>query len=157
MFGLFKSQPYRDDQLGEFKRSWQHWRGSIVLPSQQPVELHLSGDKKQPDAACLALARELPGKYDSLKPGIQAALFEHFEPYGQAVRDGEFPQNAVLVSKITRAEDVWSHVTLERILVEPMLDTPTVELAYAVAWDEEHTLGARFQQWNLVELCGSVA
>jgi hypothetical protein len=32
----------------------------------------------------------------------------------------------------------------------------TVEIAYRAAWDEEHTLGARFQRWELVELNGSV-
>jgi hypothetical protein len=32
----------------------------------------------------------------------------------------------------------------------------TTELAYAVAWDDDHMLGARFQSGNLVELCGSI-
>jgi hypothetical protein len=31
-----------------------------------------------------------------------------------------------------------------------------VELGLRVAWDEEHTLGARLQSGKLVELCGSV-
>lgn len=37
---------------------------------------------------------------------------------------------------------------------EQMVDT--VEVAYRVEWDEEHTLGARIQEWRLIELCGSV-
>jgi hypothetical protein len=32
----------------------------------------------------------------------------------------------------------------------------TVEVAYTVAWDDEHTIGARIQKWQLVEMCGSV-
>ena len=32
----------------------------------------------------------------------------------------------------------------------------TVELGYRVAWDEEHTLGARIRDGRLVELNGSV-
>ena len=31
-----------------------------------------------------------------------------------------------------------------------------VEIAYRVAWDEEHALGARFHDWALVEVNGSV-
>jgi hypothetical protein len=33
----------------------------------------------------------------------------------------------------------------------------TLELGYGVDWDEDHTLGARFQQGRLVELNGSTA
>ena len=42
----------------------------------------------------------------------------------------------------------------------PLLTTgqmvDTIEVAYKVEWDEEHTLGARIQEWRLVELSGSV-
>jgi len=47
------------------------------------------------------------------------------------------------------------------VLIEPLLTAGqmvnTVEgVAYRVAWDEEHTVGARIQDWRLIELCGSV-
>jgi hypothetical protein len=31
MFGLFKSPPYLDPQLGELTRSCGHWRGTLAL------------------------------------------------------------------------------------------------------------------------------
>jgi hypothetical protein len=42
------------------------------------------------------------------------------------------------------------------VLIEPLDGVPTIEIALSVAWDEEHTLGARIQEWRLLELCGSV-
>ncbi len=33
---------------------------------------------------------------------------------------------------------------------------PTLELAYRVPWDDEHTLGARVLDGVLLELCGSI-
>jgi hypothetical protein len=42
------------------------------------------------------------------------------------------------------------------VLIEPMRRVDTVEIAYRTAWDEEHTVGARFQDWAFVELNGSV-
>ena len=46
------------------------------------------------------------------------------------------------------------------VRIQPLLTAgqmvDTIEAAYKVEWDEEHTLGARIQEWRLVELCGSV-
>ena len=42
------------------------------------------------------------------------------------------------------------------VRIEPLSDIETVEIAYRAAWDEEHILGARFQNWALIELNGSV-
>ncbi|WP_295506892.1 hypothetical protein [Accumulibacter sp.] len=38
----------------------------------------------------------------------------------------------------------------------PLDDALTTELGYMTSWDEEHTLGARFQGDRFIELCGSV-
>jgi hypothetical protein len=45
---------------------------------------------------------------------------------------------------------------IEYILIGPLDRQLTVEIGYRVAWDEEHTLGARFRDGQLVELSGSV-
>ena len=42
------------------------------------------------------------------------------------------------------------------VSVTPLDGVLTVELGYSAAWDEEHTLGARFQANRFVELSGSV-
>ena len=53
-------------------------------------------------------------------------------------------------------EQVWGHISLVRVLIEPLGGVDTVEIAYRTDWDTEHTLGARFQGWALIELNGSV-
>ena len=58
--------------------------------------------------------------------------------------------------RLAGPDEVWPHVRPVRVLIERMGGRETVEIAYRVAWDEEHTLGARFQDWSLVEVNGSV-
>jgi hypothetical protein len=51
---------------------------------------------------------------------------------------------------------VWGQVSPVRVLIERLGGVDTVEIAYRTAGDTEHTLGARFQGWALMELNGSV-
>ena len=57
---------------------------------------------------------------------------------------------------LSRPEQVWGQVSPVRVLIERLGGVDTVEIAYRTAWDTEHTLGARFQGWALMELNGSV-
>ena len=160
MFGLFKTATFEDDRLGLLTRSRRHWRGSIALGRHGKTELSLSGGRDSPDSVSLALARELTARYGALLPQVQASLFEHYEPYGDADSAGDLRERSEPFPKIERAEDVWPHVFAEWVRIEPIQgspqDGPTIEIAYRVTWDEEHTVGARIQDWKLWELCGSV-
>jgi hypothetical protein len=42
------------------------------------------------------------------------------------------------------------------VLIESLERMPTVEVAFRVAWDIEHTVATRFQNWQFIELNGSV-
>jgi hypothetical protein len=160
VFGLFKTAPYHDEVLGDLKRSGRHWKGSLSLGPNGTVHLIVSGRRSRPDSTSLALARELPEKYATLRSGIQASLFEHYEPYREAVTDGAFTQHVKPFPEIANADMVWPYVTIAFVRIEPLLTAgqmvDTVEVAYRVEWDGEHTVGARIQEWRLVELCGSV-
>ena len=157
---MFKTRPYHDEVLGDLVRSGRHWKGSLLLAPHGPVELIVSGDRAGPDSAALALARELPKRYAALRPEIQASLFEHYEPGRDAVLEGSFPKHVTPFPEITDSNATWIYVNVVFVRIEPLLTAGqlvnTVEVAYSVAWDEEHTLGARIQDWVLVELCGSV-
>jgi len=159
MFGLFKTAPYHDEVLGDLKRSGRHWKGSLSLRPHGIVELILSG-QSHPDSGCLALARELPEKYETLRSDIQASLFEHYEPGREAVNEGAFPQHVTPFPEIAAPEAIWPYVSVAFVRIEPLSTAgqmvDTVEVAYTVAWDDEHTIGARIQKWHVVELCGSV-
>jgi hypothetical protein len=144
MFGLFRSPPFRDPHLGELARSRGHWRGSLTLKAASSVPLVLSGTRSEPHAQALALARELPTQFTSWRTPIENALFEHYEPYAEALPRIESPSQ------------VWPHVSLVFVSVTPLDGVLTTEFGYTTRWDEEHTLGARFQSGKLLELCGSV-
>ena len=156
MFGLFKSAPFADPQLGEFQRSRGAWRGMIKLHAEAPVPLVLSGDRTAPDPDALRTARSVPADYPSWQPAIAQQLFEHYSPYAEAVVAGELDPPSSGLPSIDRPSSVWPHTSLEFIQVGPLDGTLTVEIGYRVKWDEEHTLGARFRKGELLELCGSV-
>jgi hypothetical protein len=156
MFGLFKSPTYTDPQLGRFDRSRGMWRGEVQLPGLPPVPLVLSGNRSEPDAGPLAAARTLATDLPAWLPAIESALHEHYLPYAEAMAAGEPPATGGPVPQFAAPSQVWPHATLQFVAVSPLAGSMTVELGYTVAWDEEHTLGARFQQGRLVELNGSV-
>lgn len=151
MFGLFESPPFADPSLGGFTRKRGAWRGTITLAGRA-VPLVLAGGKSAPDVAALERARTLAADYPAWRDTIAAALFEHYEPYaGLGDDDSDFASVA-----IASAAAIWPHATLQYALLAPFEGELTCELGYEVAWDPEHTLGARLRDGVLVELNGSV-
>lgn len=143
MCALFGSSPFVDPELGEFRRARGLWRGTLSL-NGDPIPLALSGPRAGPDLAAVEVAREIASGYPSWRPAIETALFEHYEPYAE---EGV---------TIGAAADVSSHANVVFVSVTPLDGQPVVEIGYEVAWDEEHTLGARIRDGQLLELSGSV-
>ena len=156
MFGLFKSPPFHDPKLGELVRSRGLWRGLLTVEAGVSTPLTLSGTRTEPHARALAAASEVAQAFASWRPAIEQALFEHYEPYAEAVTAGELPSPSEPLPRIAAPGDVWPHVSLVFVSVTPLSGLLTTELGYTTAWDDEHTLGARFQSGKFIELCGSV-
>lgn len=156
MFGLFSSPQFHDPQLGELARSRGHWRGSLTLEAAASVPLALSGTRTAPDSQALAMARELRTLFPSWRTAIQKALFDHYGPYAESLAAGELPPPREVFPRIASPNQVWPHVSLVFVSVAPLDGALTTEFGYTTGWDEEHTLGARFQSGNFIELCGSV-
>lgn len=155
MFSLFKSPSFHDPELGELRRSRRRWRGSLAVEASGDVPLVLAGTRSAPDPQAVAIAREVPTQLARWRPAIESALFEHYSPYAEALAAGDFPAGSPNPG-IASPDQVWPHVSLVFVSVTPQEGGLTTELGYATSWDEEHTLGARFQSDQLVELCGSV-
>ncbi len=156
LFDAFKSTSHEDPQLGLLERVRGRWKGSINLPSGGVVTLLLSGDRTKPDERSVLLARELPQRYSGLRDEIAKHLLEHYEPYREAIASGQAIPGDEPLPELQAPNDVWPHTELDRVLIEPLDGVPTVEIAYRVAWDEEHTVGAWIRDWRVFELCGSV-
>jgi hypothetical protein len=152
MAGLFGSAAFDDAVVGRLKRSGGVWRGTVELGGRPDVPLRLFGSGREPDAGALEAARELLRSFAGWRPEIEAALFDHYLPYGEAASaDADAGAPA-----IARAEQVWPLVTLQSAAVTKISGTVTTELVYSAAWDEDHMLGVRFQAGRFAELCGSV-
>lgn len=156
MFGLFKSPPFRDPLLGQFTRSRGHWRGALSLEGAMNVPLVLSGTRTEPDAQAVAIAQTMESAFAYWRPAIASALFEHYGPYAEAVAEGEFPGASKPLPNINAPDEVWPHVALAFVSVAPIEGAFISEFGFTTAWDEEHTLGVRFQEGKFIELCGSV-
>jgi len=155
MFGLFKSATFADPQLGELRRAGGLWRGTILL-GEEKVPLVLSGSRTEPNPAALTIARSIPSRFPAWRPEIARSLFEHYSPYAEAVAKGEVEPPDSSLPTIDGPDGVWRHTAVEFVQVTPLSGQLTVEIGYRVAWDEEHTLGARLRDGQLIELCGSV-
>ncbi len=131
------------------------WRGAILLGATR-VPLVLSGSRQAPDAEALSIARNVSPSYEGWKALIASEMFEHYSPYAEAVAAGEAEPPQDRLPNIRAASEVWPHTSVEFVQVAPLDSKLTVEIGYRVAWDEEHTLGARFCDGRFLELCGSV-
>jgi len=155
MFDFFRTAPCTDPVLGTLVRRGGYWRGRITLGADADVPLVLAGGRTAPDQSRLTLARELRSRYPALRRTIERALFEHYAPYAEAVDSGEI-EALPDIPRLSLPDHVWTHVTPVHVLIEPFSHLETVEIGYETKWDVEHILGARFQEWVLVELNGSV-
>ena len=154
MFGLFKSEPYQDPQLGELRRSSGHWKSSIVLAPSGQFRLSLAGNRQAPHPRAIELAREIRERFPSLVLQIQDGLFEHYLPYKEAVEAGE--QTGSPCPQIASDSAVWLYVKPAHVLIEPLKGQWRVEVAFTTEWDVEHTVAAIFSDWEFIELNGSV-
>lgn len=145
MFSFLKAADFNDAQFGTLRYVRGKWRGKINLSETDDVVLAIGGDRKQPHNDMLEAARQLPAQYALLKPQIQQALYEHYEPYAEESQ-----------VKIRSDASLWKEVRLVQVTIEMQADKPTIELAYEVTWDEEHTLGAVIVEGKFVELNGSI-
>lgn len=155
MFSLFRSPPFADTVLGALRRKGGVWRGTIGL-GDAVVPLAVPGPRSAPDPHAIDLARAAPSSYPAWRPTIAAALFDHYEPYAGAARLDDLDRAHDHAPRIGRPDEVWRHVRVAFVAVRLLGGERCIEIAYDVAWDDEHTLGARMRDGHLIELNGSV-
>lgn len=144
MRGLVGPRPtVQDPELGVLHRRRGRWRGEVRLPATAAgpagaLPVSVPGSRRAPSPEALVVARRVAVELERCATTIEAALDEHR-------RDCGIPP---LVGTVEPVPLGLAVITLERRLV--------LELAYRVPWDDEHTLGARFVDGELIELNGSI-
>jgi hypothetical protein len=154
VFDFFKAKEFVDAEYGKFSRSGGYWRSTIRLGGSDNIPLALAGNRVAPASAALAELRWLVPAFAGLEKTVAQALYEHYEPYCDALAAGEL-QLAESLPLLHTAAQALSFSSLSHVLIEPLGGQWTTELAYETRWDEEHTLGARFRNGQWLELCGS--
>jgi hypothetical protein len=155
MFGLFKTEDFQHPTLGTFKWVRGCWRGEASIPGGKVAPLIVGGTRKGPDQQALNHAVNLDRDLQSVAPQLKQALFEHYEPYAEAVREGELKVEDGTFPRVQNGAAALSLAEVEAVLVVELDGALATEVCYRVPWDEEHTLGARFRGPDWVELCGS--
>ncbi len=156
MFGLFGSPAHTDPRLGKLVRRRGLWRGTIELTPGSPIPLALSGSRSAPSAEATQAAADLAQSFPAWQADVERALYEHYWPYSESIAAGEEPPAPEGFPRIATPDDVRAHATALFVVVAPLAGRLTVEIGYSTVWDDEHTLGVRFQGGRLIELCGSV-
>jgi hypothetical protein len=82
-------------------------------------------------------------------------LFEHYEPGREAWKSGAFEGVLDAYPELKGPDDVWANVRSVLVDIDPSRRAFPVEVRLEVTWDEEHTLGVRLRDGELIELCGS--
>jgi hypothetical protein len=164
MFELFKTVIIEDRHLGPLKRHGKRWQGSINLGGPTHVELDIEGTKVAPHPETLDCAYQLLDRLPTLIPAISKELFEHLEPYRDALLDPEDdfgsdfsdPDIVAKVRQIDTPERAWAATNIDG--VEIGFDGANVILLIKMEtlWDIEHTIGAYFENWDFRLLNGSV-
>jgi len=155
MFGLFRSRKFADANFGELFYEGGYWRCLTVLDPCGEVPLAIAGSNEGPDSLALAEAYQLRSRFPNWQAPVAKALFEHFEPYAEAFKDGDFPEFHENLLNIETATDALSRSMLRFVAISPISGIITTELGYETEWDEEHMLGVRFKGEKFFELCGS--
>ena len=155
MFGLFKTPSSSDPRLGELRRTGGAWRGAVTL-GEVRIPLALPGSRKAPDPEALDIARSIATDYPEWRRLIEVAMFDHYAPCAEAIAEGQLEPPQEGLPRITQPDQVWPHTVIEFVAVITLDGELSVEIGYRVAWDDEHTLGARLRNGRLIELNGSV-
>ncbi len=157
---LRRAPPVSDPQLGQLRFSFGFttclWRGSIALLPGTSVPLAIVGTCDGPDPEALSTAKDLVAQFPLWQASIEKALFAHYEPYAKALASGELKREGDPLPVIAKPSDVWPLISWIYVSVIPLAGDLVTELGLTVPWDEEHTLGVRFEAGKLVELNGSV-
>ncbi len=110
LHNLCRPVPVSDAQLGKLRFSFgfemSMWRGSITLFSGTEVPLAIVGSAEGPAPEALSMARDLAARLPSWQADIERALFEHYEPYAEALASGELKHRGDPLPTIMRPSDV---------------------------------------------------
>jgi len=155
MFKLFNTPDFDHPTLGVLRWSRGCWRGQINLLGHDQLPLVLGGTRREPDVEALSQATGVPAALARVRANLASALFEHYEPYAEAAREGHLKPENGRFPVVRSAEEALQAAKPIAVLIVSLDGETATELCYEVPWDEEHILGARFRGDTWIELCGS--
>ncbi len=136
---MFGARSLDHGQLGPMLRRGRRWHGRLPIDTALSVPLVLPGSRSGPDPAAVAV---VVSESDAIAALHALAVL--------AIAD-ENPEEPSANDVRPDAEILPVHATV--IDFDGQL---TLELGYQAPWDDEHTIGVRFRNGALVDLCGSV-
>jgi hypothetical protein len=124
------------------------WRGTIDLEPGARVPLFIPGARGGPDEDAVRFAEGVAALWSRVRPRVESELWSHYTNG----RDADMSSGPEIASQ----REIWQHVTLSSVQVQPYRARDEFLVAIRAAWDDEHTLGAVVRGAELVELNGSI-
>ena len=151
---------FSDPQLGELRFSFGFetclWRGLITLSPGKTIRLAVVGTADGPNPEALSIAKSLAAQFPTRQANFEKELFEHYKVYSEVIAQGKLKHPIDPLPAIEKPSDIWSHISWVNASVILLNGNLLTELSFTVPWDNEHTLGARFEAGEFIELNGSV-
>lgn len=148
LFDFLRPRPHSHPVFGPLQHARGRWRGAIMLERDKRVPLFVHGSRTAPSPEALRTAERVPEWWTRARPQVETELFEHYE----AGRDAGVEGIPALASR----GEIWPHVTLSSVEIQPSNHQDEIQVALRVPWDEEHTLGALVRDGQLIGLNGSI-
>ncbi len=136
------SQRIEHARFKQLRRGLFSYSGIVVLIGQRDIPVHIAGRSAR---NLERAAAELEPLFDDFYAAVAPATSEFFAGYDavrDAVRDGEvtLAELGGSLPELRESAEIWRHLVLERIDIEPKRTTP-LRLSFRAPWDIEHDYG----------------
>jgi hypothetical protein len=149
MFNFFKPKTWQHPILGRLVRRSGYWQGQIRILPDLELPLYLTGSRHEPNVQAISLIGELAPRFSMIAEAVGPELLQHM--------DLSREHHPELWSEISTGDQAWAATAPPEYVVIHFIGRKlVVEVGLRTLWDEEHTLGARFHNWQLMELNSSV-
>jgi hypothetical protein len=138
--------------LGPLRYFWGRWSGNKAsLFGHHDVRIYVPGTRREIAPRGMALLSEVQAVYPEVKQNLLGRLYEELDGARDVIEDLPPP-----VRNASAPETLWSYVTLVHVWVDAYGVQGDVELAYDLAWDDDHTRGITVTNGVVSDYSGSV-
>lgn len=122
------------------RRGLLSYTGSVDLPGNPDVEVQIKGRSEENLSYAVAELQYISAHLQALCAPATDEFYGSYEGIRDALADGELENEGLELPVLSAPQEVWEHLVLEEIVIEPKSNLP-IRLGFRAPWDVEHDLG----------------